>query len=38
MIGSYAPGFVDLAADPFLLRKALGIHCTRSACCSLWSA
>jgi L-fucose isomerase-like protein len=26
MIGTYAPGFVDLAADPFLLRKALGIQ------------
>ena len=26
MIGSYAPGFVDLAADPFLLRKSLGIQ------------
>jgi L-fucose isomerase-like protein len=26
MIGSYAPGFVDLAADPFLLRKSLGMQ------------
>ena len=26
MIGSYAPGFVDLATDPFLLRKSLGIQ------------
>lgn len=26
MIGSYAPGFVDLATDPFLIRKALGMQ------------
>lgn len=26
VIGSHAPGFVDLAADAFLLRKALGIQ------------
>ena len=26
MIGSYAPGFVDLAADPFVLRKTLGMQ------------
>jgi L-fucose isomerase-like protein len=26
MVGSYAPGFVDLAADPFVLRKTLGMQ------------
>jgi L-fucose isomerase-like protein len=26
VIGTHAPGFVDLAADPFLLRKSMGIQ------------
>jgi L-fucose isomerase-like protein len=26
MVGTHAPGFIDLAADPFLLRKALGVQ------------
>jgi len=26
VIGTYAPGFIDLAADPFLLRRALGLQ------------
>jgi len=26
VIGTYAPGFVDLAADPFLLRRSLGLQ------------
>lgn len=26
VIGTYAPGFIDLAADPFLLRQSLGIQ------------
>lgn len=26
LVGSHAPGFLDLAADPFLLRRALGIE------------
>ncbi len=26
MVGTHAPGFIDLAADPFLLRRALGIQ------------
>jgi len=26
VIGTYAPGFVDLAADPFLLRRTLGMQ------------
>jgi L-fucose isomerase-like protein len=26
MVGGYAPGFVDLAADPFVLRKTLGMQ------------
>jgi len=26
VVGTHAPGFVDLAADPFLLRKSMGIQ------------
>jgi L-fucose isomerase-like protein len=26
VIGTYAPGFIDLAADPFLLRRSLGLQ------------
>jgi L-fucose isomerase-like protein len=26
VIGTYVPGFIDLAADPFLLRKSMGIQ------------
>ena len=26
VIGTHAPGFIDLAADPFLLRRTLGIQ------------
>ena len=26
VIGTYAPGFIDLAADPFLLRRTLGVQ------------
>jgi L-fucose isomerase-like protein len=26
VIGTHAPGFIDLAADPFLLRRALGVQ------------
>jgi L-fucose isomerase-like protein len=26
MIGTHAPGFIDLAAEPFLLRRALGVQ------------
>jgi L-fucose isomerase-like protein len=26
MVGTHAPGFIDLAADPFLLRKTLGVQ------------
>jgi L-fucose isomerase-like protein len=26
MVGTHAPGFIDLATDPFLLRRALGVQ------------